>query len=414
MGSLQNIISTAKGIKNVDNSDLKNPKQWLLNNWGISNDSGIRVSEKTALACMAYQRGVDLLAGHIATQPKHLYRRTSTRGKEVARDHSLHQLISRRPNLYQNSYQFHYYLVVNLIMRGNFYAYINRNSFYEPVSLIPIAPFMVEPKIQKNRKVFKIDGAKRLYTNNEILHVYGMALDGVKGINPIKYASQTLGLGLAAEKMQSSAFGKGLHAGGVITMPEEHKGLMGSTDEEADSYMKAVRESFRKIYQNGPDSWHEVMFLEPGWAFKQFELNLETAKIIETRKFGVADIARLLGVPLHKLMDLDKATMTNIEQQGIEYVQDGILPRTINIEHEFCSKLLKEDEQNEYFIKYNVDGLMRASLKDRYEAYSIALGKNAPGFMSPGEIRDLEDLGEKNESELFKPDNMNKQDYVAA
>lgn len=414
MTSFQNIISTGLRVKNAENTDLKNPKKWLFDTWGISNDSGINVSEKTALACMAYQRGVDLLAGHIAMQPKHLFVRNEERGKDIARTHGLHKLISRRPNLYQNSFQFHYYLIVNLIMRGNFYAYIKRNSFYEPVSLTPIAPFMVKPMIKNNRKVFKIDGAKRHYTNNEILHIYGLTLDGITGINPIKYASQTLGLGLAAEKMQSSAFGKGLHAGGIVTMPEDNKGMMGSTDEEADQYMKAVRSSFRRIYQNGPDSWHEVMFLEPGWKFEQFQLNLETAKIIETRKFGVADIARMLGVPLHKLMDLDKATMANIEQQGIEYVQDGILPRTINIEQEYCTKLLKEDEQDEYFIKFNVDGLMRASLKDRYEAYSIALGKNAPGFMSPDEVRDLEDLGDADEDKLYKPDNMNKQNFVAA
>jgi HK97 family phage portal protein len=273
---------------------------------------------------------------------------------------------------------------------------------------------MVTPKVRKDGvKEFHVHGKdfNKVFSNNDIFHVHGLSLDGVKGINPIKYASQTLGLGLSAEKMQSSAFGKGLHAGGVIEMPEEYKGMLGSTDEESTEFMGAVRESFRKLYQNGPDSWHEMMFLEPGWKFDQFKLNLETAQIIETRKMGVADIARLLGVPLHKLMQLDKATNNNIEQQGIEYVQDGVLPITLNIEAEADAKLLKSTEQNDYFYKYNLDGLMRGTLKDRFEAYSTALGKNAPGFMSPSEIRDLEDLGPADEDELFKPDNMNKQSF---
>lgn len=416
MTSLLQVYNQASAkIRNVGGRqyDLKGtPPEW----WPTftSNDSGIHVSEKSALTHMAYLRGINLLAGSIATQPKHLFFRGEN-GKEVARNKRAHKLISKTPNQFQNSYQFHFYMVTMLLMHGNFYAYINRDAFYEPVSLRPIYPSMVEPRVRKDGvKEFHVRGENinKVFSNNEIFHVYGLSLDGVMGINPIKYAAETLGLGLAAKKMQSSAFGKGLHAGGVIHIPEEYKGTMGSTDEESEQFMEAVRKSFRKLYQNGPDSWHEMMFLEPGWKFEQFKLNLETAKIIETRKFDVADIARLLGIPLHKLMEMDKATESNIEQQGIEYVQDGVMPITLNIEAEADAKLLKTSEQDDYFYKYNLDGLMRGTLKERFEAYSTALGKNAPGFMTPGEIRDLEDLGPADESELFKPDNMNKQNMI--
>ena len=210
--------------------------------------------------------------------------------------------------------------------------------------------------------------------------------------------------------MQSSAFGKGLHAGGVIQMPEEMQGMMSSTDEEATEFMEGMRDSFKQLYQNGPDSWHEMMFLEPGWEFEQFKMNLKTAQIIEIRKMGIADIARLMGVPLHKVMELETATKDNIEQQGIEYVQDGVMPITVNIEHEYDDKLITLDD-NDRFFKFNLDGLMRSDIKSRYEAYSIALGKNAPGFMAPEEIRDLEDLGDIEKDKLFKPDNMNKQTF---
>lgn len=209
--------------------------------------------------------------------------------------------------------------------------------------------------------------------------------------------------------MQASAFGRGLHAGGVIELPDDMQGLMGSTDKEAKQYMSSMRQSFQKLYQNGSGSWHKMMFIEPGWKFKQFELNFETAQLIQTRKFNVADIARMMGVPLHKVMELEKATYSNIESQGIEYVQDGVMPITVNIESEYDSKLLKSIDSDRFF-KFNLDGLMRADIKSRYEAYSIALGKNAPGFMTPEEIRDLEDLGKVNEGTLYKPDNMNRQD----
>src|SRR5699024_7469581 len=274
--------------------------------------------------------------------------------KEIATEHPAFRLIKKSPNGYQNAYQFHFNLVVRLLIYGNFYAFIERNRFFEPIALHPIQPWKVRPAIEGRQKVFHIDN--NTYRAEDILHIYGLSLDNVQGVNPIKYASQSIGLGLAAEKMQSSAFGKGLHAGGVIQMPEEMQGMMSSTDEGATEYMEGMRDSFKQLYQNGPDSWHEMMFLEPGWEFEQFKMNLETAQIIETRKMGIADIARLMGVPLHKVMELETATKDNIEQQGIEYVQDGVMPITVNIEHEYDDKLITLDD-NDRFFKFNLDGL---------------------------------------------------------
>lgn len=386
---------------------LTDKKGQLLPLPGMTNEAGIHVSEKTALALTALYRGITLLAGSIATQPRHLFVRDADGNKMIDRAHPAYRLLKQRPNGYQNPFQFQFYMVAVMLLWGNFYAYISRNAYYEPVALHPIAPWTVDVRKENLQKVFYINGKR--YSNNDIFHIYGLSLDTIKGINPIQYASQTLGTSLAAQKFQGSVFGRGLHAGGTITMPEEHKGLMGSTDEEADQYMENLRKSFKNLYQNGQDSWHELMFLEPGWQFEQFKLNLENAQLIESRKMGIADIARLLGVPLHKLMELDESSYNSVEQMGIEYVQDGVLPLSMNIEAEADYKLLKESEKDKRFFKWNLDGLMRASLKDRYEAYSIALGKNAPGWMGPEEIRDKEDLGDIDPENLYKPDNMNKQ-----
>lgn len=411
MTNLQQVLSQSSkkffgASTSRPNVGLDSSGTWLERLSSLPNDSGMRVSQKTALAHMAFYRCVTLLAGSIATQPRHLFERNG-KDKSVDREHRASLLIRRQPNGYQNHYQFHFYMVVILLLWGNYYAKITRNSFYEPVAMHPIAPWLVDVRVENGKKAFYVKGER--IPSSQMLHVYGLSLNGITGVNPIKYASQTLGLNLAAEKMQSSAFGKGLHAGGVIEMPEDHQGMLGSTDEQAEEYMSNVRQSFKKLYQNGSESWHEMMFLEPGWKFEQFKLNLESAQIIETRKMGIADVARFMGVPLHKVMELDKATENNIEQQGIEYVQDGVMPISMNIEAEYDTKLLRESEKDQRFFKFNLDGLMRADLKSRYEAYSIALGKNAPGFMSPEEIRDIEDLGEADENKLFKPDNMNKQ-----
>lgn len=389
-------------ILSPKNYSLKDHSEWPSYFFNRSNDSGIQVNEKRALMHTGVFRAISLLGGAIATQPKHLLKRGKQR--EVADEHPAHWLIYRKPNQAQNTFQFHFMAVVHLLLWGNFYAYINRNRWYEPVSIVPIMPWMCEPFIKGGRKYFRVAG--KTYTGNEILHVYGLSFDGVKGIKPITYMAESIGIGLAAQKLEATSFGNGMHAGGMIELPEEFAGIMGSTDEEAQEFMNKTRDSFKKVYQDGPGSWHNILFMEPGWKYTQFQMAFEIEKLVANKKFTMADVARMFGVPLHKLMDLERSTNNNIEQQAIEYVQDGVLPIAKNLEVEYDNKLLKESEKTQYYTKINLDGLMRGDIKSRYEAYSIALGRNAPAWMEPSEVRDLEDLDAGNPQNWAIPQNM--------
>lgn len=400
MLQLQNILHP----KNFTGASIKDATGWPSHMFNLSNDSGIDVNEKRALMHTGIFRGITLLGGAIAGLPKHLFRRLDNRKREIAYDEPANRLIYNRPNRVQNSFQYHFMAVTHLLLWGNFYAKINRDRWFDVQSIVPVWPWMVQPEVKNGRKYFVINGKR--YTDNEVLHVYGLSIDGVKGIPPIRYMSESIGIGLAAQKMEATSFGSGMHAGGIIELPDEYAGEMGSTDEEAQEHMKRVRESFRSTYQDGPNSWHNMLFMEPGWKYTQFKMAFEVEKLVQNKKFTLADVARMLGVPLHKLMELDKATFSNIEEQNIDYVQDGVMPITQNFEAANDDKLLKEDQKDNHFFKYNLDGLRRANIKDRYEAYSIALGKNAPAWMEPSEIRDLEDLNEGNPENWAIPQNM--------
>lgn len=405
MLQLRNILSP----KNFSNASLKDPTTWPNYIYGYGNDAGIDINEKRSIMHTGVFRAVNLLSGAIATSPKHLIRRgNGERQREVASDHPAHRLIYRRPNRVQNRYQFHTMAVIHLLIWGNFYAYINRDRFYQPVSMVPIMPWMCEPETKGGRKQFRVAG--KTYTDNEIMHIFNFSFDGLKGIEPIKYMSESLSIGLAAQKMEASSFGKGMHAGGILEYPDEAGGMMGSTEEEATEFMGEMRESLEKQYQSGPDSWHRILLLEPGWKFTQFKMAYEVDKLIANKKFSMGDVSRIFGAPLHKLMELDRATDNNIEHQGIEYVQDGVMPISINFSDSYDDKLLKESEKDNYYFNFNLNGLMRGDMKSRFEAYSIMLGKNAPGWGEPAEVRKLEDMDMGNPDNWWVPKNMNSQD----
>jgi HK97 family phage portal protein len=385
---------------------LKSIDGW---NFGYgSNDSGIQVNEKRSLAHTGVFRALTVLGGAIASSPKHLFRRSDDRkSREVASDKIANKLFHTRPNRFQNQYQYFFQLVLHLKLWGNHYAGLNRNRFYDVTSMVPIMPWACKPETKAGTKVFNVDG--KLYDNNDVAHVFDLSFDGIKGIAPLDYISETIGTGLAAQKMEASSFGKGMHAGGIIQLPAEDAGLTSSTDEEAEEEFKAIRESIAKQYQSGPTSWHNMLILEPGWKFEQYKLHFAIDQLVSSKRFSMADVARIFGVPLHKIMEMDRATHNNIEHMGIEFVKDGLLPIATNIEAEYNAKILKESEQDQMYYKINLDGQMRGDLKSRYEAYSIALGRNSPAWMESAEIRDMEDLGTGNPDHWAIPANMDFQ-----
>ena len=97
----------------------------------------------------------------------------------------------------------------------------------------------------------------------------------------------------------------------------------------------------------------------------------------------------MFQVPPHLVQDLKRSTFNNIEHQGIAFVQYSLMPWIIRIEKGIIKDLLLEEEQDVYFPKFNVDGLMRGDYQSRMNAYAIGVGN---GFMSPNDVRTLENM----------------------
>ncbi|KRM56626.1 HK97 family phage portal protein [Limosilactobacillus coleohominis DSM 14060] len=54
-------------------------------------------------------------------------------------------------------------------------------------------------------------------------------------------------------------------------------------------------------------------------------------------------------------------------------------------------QLLSPDDQQKYFIKFNVDGLLRGDYESRMNGYAIG---RQNGWLSANDIRELEDLNQ--------------------
>ena len=87
--------------------------------------------------------------------------------------------------------------------------------------------------------------------------------------------------------------------------------------------------------------------------------------------------------------DLEKSSFSNIEQQSLEFVKYTLEPWLMRWEQSMARRLFTDSEKKEYFIRFNVEGLLRGDYQSRMNGYAVA---RQNGWMSANDIRELENL----------------------
>ena len=116
---------------------------------------------------------------------------------------------------------------------------------------------------------------------------------------------------------------------------------------------------------------------------------------LETRKHQIEEVCRFMGVMPIMVGYSDKtATYASAEQMFIAHVVHTLSPWYARIENSAAAYLLtKRERAAGHYFKFNANGLMRGSAKDRAEFYAKGLGSGGhPGWVSPDEVRELEDM----------------------
>jgi len=210
----------------------------------------------------------------------------------------------------------------------------------------------------------------------EILHIPGLGFDGLIGYSPIQMARDAIGMTLAAEEYGSKFFANGATPGGVLEHPNTIKDI------------QRVKDSWNAEYRGSANA-NKVAILEEGMTFKPIAIAPEQAQFLESRKFQIAEIARIFRVPLHMIGDLEKSSFSNITQQSLEFVMYTLNPWVRRWEDSLQSALLLPGEKTRLLIRFNVDGLLRGDYKSRMDGYAVG---RQNGWLSANDIRSLEKL----------------------
>lgn len=343
-----------------------------------STTSGKTVNERTAMQTTAVYSCVRILAETIASLPLQLYEHTNS-GKEKAVTHQLYNIIHTEPNPEMTSFVFRETLMSHLLLWGNAYAQIIRDGRGRILYLYPLMPDKMIVDREENGELYyeyHTNKGSVILSKEEVLHIPGLGFDGIIGYSPIAMAKNAIGMAIATEEYGASFFANGANPGGIL----EHPGVVKDP--------ARVRESWNTVYQ-GSNNAHRIAVLEEGMKFTSIGIPPEQAQFLQTRKFQINEIARIFRVPPHMVGDLEKSSFSNIEQQSLEFVKYTLDPWVIRWEMAMQKALLSSNEKKKYFIKFNVDGLLRGDYASRMSGY--ATGRQN-GWFSANDIRELENL----------------------
>ena len=354
--------------------------------FGGSN-SGKNVNERSAMQMTAVYACVRILSESIAGLPVHLYQYVDSGSKQKALEHPLYRLLHDEPNPEMTSFVFRETLMTHLLLWGNAYAQIIRNGKGQVVALYPLMPNRMSVDRDDKGHLFyqyqmqdsdapTAKSGTVILKPTDVLHVPGLGFDGLVGYSPIAMAKNSIGMAIACEEYGAKFFANGATPSGILEYPGTVKNP------------EAIRESWNAGF-GGSSNAHKVAVLEEGMKYTPIAISPNEAQFLETRKFQIDEIARIFRVPPHMVGDLEKSSFSNIEQQSLEFVKYTLEPWIVRWEQSLNRALLTETEKAAYFVKFNVDGLLRGDYQSRMNGYATA---RQNGWMSANDIRELENL----------------------
>lgn len=332
-----------------------------------------------ALKLSAFYNGVDQISNDIAKIPFAVYQKEGS--NRVSRsDHPAHNLIANEPNSLMTSFIFRKTMAISVLLRGNALAKINTNTNGKPISTDFINWDRVKDiRIKAGVLMYDVQGYSQPLLASEVLHFKNFTHNGIVGVSVITNAAQQLNLAIEVQEFSATNFqNKGVRQGVV------------ETDKVITSGKEKIIAGIKAAFSEKDAT--RVAVLDEGMKWKAITITPQEAQIIEQSRFSIEDIARWLNIAPHKIKSLQQSTNNNIEQQSLDHVSDTIQPHITNFEQEYAKKLFMPSEiVNGYYVRGNMNVLLRADIKSRGEYYGKAVNG---GWMSRNEVRHLEDLND--------------------
>jgi HK97 family phage portal protein len=285
-----------------------------------------------------------------------------------------------QPNVDTTKEAFYGAAIVSLLLEGNTFIRVFRNRRGEIVNMVVLNPLDVQlMPMGPGRLMFQVTGEEKLVPADQMVFIPDIVKPGqMRGISRVEALKENFGLAKALENYAARFFGSGTQTSGVIEFAGNLSG------EQA----KTMQEAFDSRHR-GWQRAHKTAILSGGATYKPTNVPNDQAQFLDSRRMAVEDVARAFNVPPHLLGLPGTNTYASVEQNNIAFVTHTLRPIAQKLEGAFTKLLSQEVGQEAAFIKFSLDGLLRADITARTQAYSTLL---QAGVYSINDIRSMEDL----------------------
>ncbi|MFT0318922.1 phage portal protein [Bacteroides thetaiotaomicron] len=329
-------------------------------------------SANYAMRLSAVYRAVELISDSVAMLPIYVQFIDNDGYKTRYNEHSTNKLLNEQPNKLMTRYQFIKLLMIDVMLKGNGFAYIRRDDIGNCIELVYLSPDTVTIDYNELTRELKYrcNTVTGIIEPCNMIHLVKYSADGVHGISILQNAKNTLALTSDTEKQASNFFKSGCALSGILKV----QGQL------SDAQKQQIKSSWNSTY-NGENSGLAV--IQGNMDYQQIAVNAADAQLLESRLFNITDIARFFGLSPVLLGDLSKSSYSTLEQSQLQFLSQTLQPYISMIEQEFSRKIFRPSELN---LSVNIDEkALIMTDKAALSAYYVQLLQN--GIMSANEIR---------------------------
>ena len=312
--------------------------------------TGAPVTPETALRVPAVGSAMRVISEAVASLDVGVVRIEADGTETPEAGHPVLPLLRDHANDWTDGFSFMRDLVIDALSddRGGM-AYVNRLGDGRIAEIIRYRRGVMDVQFNQTtgEPSYKVDG--RSVPASDVIH-----LRSPFGRAPLSLACEAIGIALALDRHAARLFGRGARPSGALMFP---KGL----GEEA---VKKTRAAWRATHE-GEDAGGQTAILFDGTTFTPFTFNSTDSQFLENRKFQILEIARVFRVPPSMLYDHDRATWSNTEQMGREFLSYTLEPWLRATEGALRRALFAPEERAQYAVRFDRDDLTRADLSTR-------------------------------------------------
>jgi HK97 family phage portal protein len=295
--------------------------------------------------------------------------------------HPTYKLLNKEPNPRMTRFDFIKVMIVSTLLKGNGYAYIERDNKGDAIGLHFIPAELVtiiRPKNLKESVSYSIAGLGTVESCN-MIHIKNFSYDGIEGVSTLRHARNTLGLSTDAEA----------HAAGFFKGGANLAGILKTTTNLNSQQKNELKRSWQMAFSPATGTPNGVAVLEGNLSFEPITVNPTDAQLLETRQFNVVDICRFFGVSPVKAFDLTKSSYSTVEATNLSFLTETLSPLLEKIELEFERKLYKPSEKDSIDVRFDTATLLRADKQSLANYYQTLFNI---GVVSPNDIRKQLDM----------------------